>query len=723
MKNLLIAFLLFLGMLRVAGQTGENESERDIPKAEFNGKGVVLDNLFQNGNNEQNLFLYNSERDMFLNAGGYWGTQLMTYTVGLPLTITKTVSSDSDTYYMLSGPFNNDLQQAGTGNYIGIVVDDSDDTKDGVFWDRGDNQYSHWFFEKVQGRGTENEYRIKSSDGYYLVAGGKLLPTVLDHTNMNAVYYAKADDLENDQDKANNAIWKIVDIEEIINDFANTENKENPANATFLIRAQNFNRMNIYRYTSKNKEGIGWLIDGFDFNDTNEATDKLDKTYTCSVGLGNGETINGSTRNDATHGMFYNAEIKGSASAGAKVYQIITAPKKGWYRLDCEGMFYNYKNEDDCNVVMYATVNGATEENTSQNSYINLLPIKQKETQTGEIDDRREAGMAFYYGYYPNSLIVYVPEDNKDIEIGIRVIKEMTENDFAWFDDFELRYLGNEILLDETETFDKEDTNDYKNRVLILKRTLTKDKWNTLILPVNLTKQQMFTAFFPNPMIAQLSGFPDNHTIGFNVMDLNNYDENDIVLEAGKCYIIKPGFEGKSGEYKVLSGTGNSKTITGPYYLIDRVSLKKSDITEVNRITSETSFSGNSTDGIFNDQCSISFYGCYQKTTVGANAYVFSKGNMYHLTSDYTTKGFSCWIEDKHQMNNGSRHAISFSLNGVDDGTTAIEGIRINGDGQDNNTADKVFSISGQVVRSGASSIDGLPKGIYIVNGKKYVVK
>lgn len=96
----------------------------------------------------------------------------------------------------------------------------------------------------------------------------------------------------------------------------------------------------------------------------------------------------------------------------------------------------------------------------------------------------------------------------------------MTENDYAWFDDYELRYLGSEKLLDETDkSFDKEDTNDYKNRVLILKCTLTKDKWNTIILPVSLTRQQMSTTFFPNMMIAQLSDFPDDHTIGFKVMD------------------------------------------------------------------------------------------------------------------------------------------------------------------------------------------------------------
>ena len=34
-----------------------------------------------------------------------------------------------------------------------------------------------------------------------------------------------------------------------------------------------------------------------------------------------------------------------------------------------------------------------------------------------------------------------------------------------------------------------------------------------------------------------------------------------------------------------------------------------------------------------------------------------------------------------------------------------------------------VFNINGQVVRQGTTSVEGLPKGMYIVNGKKYMVK
>ena len=36
---------------------------------------------------------------------------------------------------------------------------------------------------------------------------------------------------------------------------------------------------------------------------------------------------------------------------------------------------------------------------------------------------------------------------------------------------------------------------------------------------------------------------------------------------------------------------------------------------------------------------------------------------------------------------------------------------------------DIVVSINGQVVRRGSTSLEGLPRGMYIINGKKYFVK
>lgn len=687
------------------------QNESDVAPAEFSGDGEDLEELFGEAAEVGKLYLYNVGKDMFLNAGGYWGTQAMTYTVGLPVTIAKTEKG-----YTISGPFSNSGGY-GQGDYLGIVVKQGNEVEDGVYWDRS-GDYTNWTFEKVTS-GDGNIYTI-SSDGYYLQGNHQLLKDLLYTANYNAVHYTG--EITDDEVFAQ---WKIVTEEDLTADFVNTYDKLHPANATFLLRAQNFNRMNKYNYV-ENESGEGWHKRGSDF------------TYDCTVGLSDKQDAEG--RYNGTHGMFFNAGIT-NAVEGDELFQTVEVSVPGWYRLDCQGFFYNSGDEDVCNARMFAVVDGAEEKaNTSQNSYIDLLPKKQKETgpsdiDNGKIDDRREAGMSFYYGYYPNSLLVYVddvPENGtRKLKIGIRITKDMDDGkDYTWFDNFELRYLGAEILLDEDDTsFDTDDDTDYKNRVLVLKRYMKPGVWNALVLPVDLTKQQLFTAFFPNPRIAELSGIEKPNTISFTALDIKSMDEDDTALHKGHCYIINPGFEGKTGSYTVHTGTGAEKNITGPYYLIDRVSLKKSEVTDAAHV--EDKDSGGNPFGPFeyngggtaNQDCSIRFYGCYQISKVGANSYVFSEGDIYHITKEMNIKGFRCWIEDAHQMSPSaeSRHVLSFSINGVADSTTGIEGLSVAWEGQPcgNNV---VYNLNGQAVRTGSPSLECLPKGVYIVNGRKYVV-
>lgn len=64
---------------------------------------------------------------------------------------------------------------------------------------------------------------------------------------------------------------------------------------------------------------------------------------------------------------------------------------------------------------------------------------------------------------------------------------------------------------------------------------------------------------------------------------------------------------------------------------------------------------------------------------------------------------------------------IKFDIDGVDGGDlTDIDGIE---NDLNVNTDNKVYNMNGQLVRNGSASLEGLPKGVYIVNGKKYIVK
>lgn len=93
---------------------------------------------------------------------------------------------------------------------------------------------------------------------------------------------------------------------------------------------------------------------------------------------------------------------------------------------------------------------------------------------------------------------------------------------------------------------------------------------------------------------------------------------------------------------------------------------------------------------------------------------------LYRYTADkkYGIRGFSGWF---HKINSNSQDS-KLSLSLFDDSsTTPIETVKE--DDLNRDTSGKVYSISGVLVKNNAADLNNLPKGIYVVNGKKYVVK
>lgn len=91
----------------------------------------------------------------------------------------------------------------------------------------------------------------------------------------------------------------------------------------------------------------------------------------------------------------------------------------------------------------------------------------------------------------------------------------------------------------------------------------------------------------------------------------------------------------------------------------------------------------------------------------------------YTAGQKYGIRGFSGWF---HKTNNSPSKASELSIGLFDDSsTTPIETIKV--DDLNRDTSGKVYSISGVLVKNNAADLNNLPKGIYVVNGKKYVVK
>lgn len=91
----------------------------------------------------------------------------------------------------------------------------------------------------------------------------------------------------------------------------------------------------------------------------------------------------------------------------------------------------------------------------------------------------------------------------------------------------------------------------------------------------------------------------------------------------------------------------------------------------------------------------------------------------YKDSQKYGIRGFSGWF---HKIDNSPSKASELSISLFDDSCiTAIETVKV--DDLNRDTSGKVYSISGVLVKNNAADLNNLPKGIYVVNGKKYVVK
>lgn len=92
----------------------------------------------------------------------------------------------------------------------------------------------------------------------------------------------------------------------------------------------------------------------------------------------------------------------------------------------------------------------------------------------------------------------------------------------------------------------------------------------------------------------------------------------------------------------------------------------------------------------------------------------------YKAGQKYGIRGFSGWFQYKPKSGNSKASELSLSL--FDDGsTTPIETVKV--DDLNRDTSGKVYSVSGVLVKNNAADLNNLSKGIYVVNGRKYVVK
>ena len=455
------------------------------------------------------------------------------------------------------------------------------------------------------------------------------------------------------------------------------------------------------------------------------------------------------------------------------IYQKQNVTKAGTYVIECKG----YSNTPKA--LLFAGIgqnNGdglveGTKRTTKLNQVSNMPADEQARLHVDELN-MDYAGKEFYESSkYTNSVIVQVTEQMiKDAKIagqkGVSIAfglnigdgsQTPNLNEWTVFDDFRLIYVSNtkneDLVLDELRG-DLEYLKNgitYKNRVLRLAKTFKQNSWNSFVLPVDLTVKQLRDAFGGTVRLAKLNALTATE-LQFETVTLDGKADKDIALEAYQPYIIFPAKTMEDNNNSPYTATiAKNGSTENPYKVT--IQAKRFEIPNVTFKTNADNENDLSlmddywTTKLTHDVGTITAYGTFVRTfdpdakqdeTTGLWSFSSSKGTIrpdyYDLRGSYFfdngdvyysdtkvrgLRGFSCWF--KPNTNNGTKPAVY--LDGVKQETdlTAIGELIVGPEAANRyGKNDGVYNLQGQRV---GNTTEGLPSGIYIVNGRKHVVR
>lgn len=343
---------------------------------------------------------------------------------------------------------------------------------------------------------------------------------------------------------------------------------------------------------------------------------------------------------------------------------------------------------------------------------------------------------------------------------------ETADVEWTVFDNFHMLYGGESqdpnLVLDENYTnldYLDNSLHNFISRPMHLNRTFTANEWNTLVLPVSLTKEQFTNMFGPEAKLIKIKEIKDNKLIFKN----EQATEDGTYLRAYKPYMIwttkeqgdQPAYT--ASIYNRHDGGLTHTDYTSPdgHFVATGVSLKTTAVDEKSQVSYynfaenadfKRTINGKSYDYVVNSNDDVAtdetgtrtatFYGTLCKTYEGktiltgrpdladGKSYYMKKNggnNFYHRSvgKPYGLLGFRCWfVYDE----SASASKYAFEINGVTDNTTTIDEIERN-DGWEkaDRYSNAIYNMNGQKVGE-LSQLKQLPAGIYIVNGKKYII-
>lgn len=246
-----------------------------------------------------------------------------------------------------------------------------------------------------------------------------------------------------------------------------------------------------------------------------------------------------------------------------------------------------------------------------------------------------------------------------------------------------------------------------------LDRKFAVGKWNSAVLPFSLNKQQVDAIFGQT--------YDKDHKEGTQILYFEKTDDKYVyytrhaynTIVAGKPFLIKPCGKDANGNNVVTSDGNNIVLNTAKIEAFPYVTIENTKPAKWGRDA---------------DNADYYWHSAYDVETVNIGDYYFNSNGSLVMREGSPAKiqTFRGFLKKKTTAQAKLFSVAYFNqLSDNSDIPSKIEGVMMDSNGQllDFKADDVVYNLSGQVVTTDASSLYSLPKGIYIVNGKKYVVE
>ena len=692
----------------------------------------------------QKVYLYNVGAQKFIIPTGAWGTEagLLYNDLGMAMKISK-----NGARYTLQTIVATDW-----GAQLGV---DEGHQQIRIYVDR--NNGSQWAFEEVPG--MDNTYRLalynqKKGGDVYIYAGNTVISNdgndglsqdvPITERNDEVCFTREPDQITNGDMKLEKYFqWKIVTYQELLDLWKGRGNSNEvyggtDVDGTFMLNDYEFARGNTEQWTQQpngmfKKNALGdRKLTGKLFHARIINNGKLSQKARCYAGGVYRFRCNGFTNMNQNGHVYMYAEVPGQTvrkqdlARATKAYQTDGYQARAITLDDCggdEAMYNLYKNQ-------------------------------------GKTADDILAGLDFFNNEYVNDYYFYVPQSlieasttsdeagdkYVEITIGFEITGGTNVNsDYTAIDKVRLHYLGKSpFVLSDTKTEESEYAytagEDDAQFPIYLQREFWDKQWNPLLLPVTLSAAQVRSAFGERTQVAAANGLDPNnpYKIMFKDVPLN---DGAPVIEAGKFYMIRPDGPNYGENVEMVDAEGNTYTITGKSLNLGH--HKQSEVKENLQAGTDGKIVSNvfAPGDAFSQHNSIRYTGSYFKQQTAGKAYVFGynktedKVQLYHMVNSQqvSLNGFRFYINDVNASGTEydsdalggeglARLFSGFELRWDDDEATGITANTIRSE-QTAKGSSHVYNLQGQMVAKDASLLNTLPAGVYIVNGKKIIVK